>query len=354
MDNIIYTTPEQQLEKLKSQHLIIEDENTAKNYLSVFGYSNLIKSYREPYLFLSNGQKNYRNGVTFDQIVSLYLLDKELRNAVIASMLDLEEHVKEAAADVIARDFGTQPDSYLQYRNYANKRKRKPQFSLTSILSKMRQTLSTGKNPICHYQEKHGIVPPWILFKSIYFSTIINFIDQFKTAQKNSLVDKLYGLESLRISIDDARLVMMDTLFLCLEYRNLAAHGGRTYNHKSDYILRTSDIFNPGASNVSADFSYLLFLLSLFKYQHPYEYLSEVLSREVNRHCQQYPQDVTYLAQILNMDILPRKIVYISNSSNKFHANPHCSGLTYPLDIDLEDALSNGYVPCKRCLSDMN
>lgn len=54
---------------------------------------------------------------------SLYLLDKNLRNAVIASMLDLEEHIKEAAADVVAKSFGTHPDKYLNYRNYANKRK---------------------------------------------------------------------------------------------------------------------------------------------------------------------------------------------------------------------------------------
>ena len=350
MDNIIYTTPEQQIDKLKSQHLTITDEDAAKNILSVFGYSNLIKSYREPYLIISNGQKVYRSDVTFDQIVSLYLLDKELRNAVMAAMLDLEEHIKETAADVIASNFGTHQDDYLQYKNYANKKKRKTRFSLPAILSKMNETLLTDKNPICHYRESHGIVPPWILFKSIYFSTIINFIDQFKVAQKNNLANKLYDLSSLNISEDDSRLVMMDTLFLCLEYRNLAAHGGRTYNYKSNYALRTADIFDSDSNSISADFSFLLFLLSLLKYQHPYEQLTTVLSREVNRHCQNYPQDVTYLAQILNVDIRPHNPVYISGSSNKFHADPHCSGLTNPLELELEDAVENGYVPCKRCI----
>ena len=78
-------------------------------------------------------------------------------------MLDLEEHIKEAAADVVAKSFGTHPDKYLNYRNYANKRKSKPRFSLSGILKTMNDTLLTDKNPIHHYQEEHGVVPPWIL-----------------------------------------------------------------------------------------------------------------------------------------------------------------------------------------------
>ena len=41
----------------------------------------------------------------------------------------------------------------------------------------MNKTLDTDKDPIHHYNSEHGIVPPWILFKNIYFSTIINFIN---------------------------------------------------------------------------------------------------------------------------------------------------------------------------------
>lgn len=184
MDKVHYTTPEIQIKKLKSQNLIIENEDLAKDALSLFGYSNLIKSYREPYMIISENQKMYRTGVSFDQLCSLYRLDKALRNAVMASMLDLEEHIKEAAADVVAHSFGTHPDEYLDFRNYSNKRKRKYRFTLAGILETMRNTLDTDKNPIHHYQTEHKVVPPWILFKSIYFSTMVNFIDQFKISQK--------------------------------------------------------------------------------------------------------------------------------------------------------------------------
>lgn len=47
---ITYTDVYSQLEKLKSQNLIISDEAFAISALSRYGYSNLIKSYREPYI----------------------------------------------------------------------------------------------------------------------------------------------------------------------------------------------------------------------------------------------------------------------------------------------------------------
>ena len=62
-DEISYTTVNQQIEKLKLQNLIISNEEFAKEALTLFGYSNLIKSYREPYVIISNDKKVYRSGL---------------------------------------------------------------------------------------------------------------------------------------------------------------------------------------------------------------------------------------------------------------------------------------------------
>lgn len=350
MNNIQYSAPEEQVEKLKNQHLIIEDEELAIEMLNCFGYSNLIKSYREPYTIVADGSRIYRSGVTFEQIFSLYLLDKNLRNAVMAAMIDLEEHIKEAAADVVAKSFGTHPNDYLQFRKYSNKRKRKHQFTLRGILDIMENTLNTDKDPIHHYNTEHGIVPPWILFKSIYFSTIVNYIDQFKTPERDQLVCKLYPLEELGMSLEAGRILMMDTLFVCLEYRNLAAHGGRTYNYQYNYPLRTAEIFNFDSTTATSGIGFFLFLLSLLDYQVPYQRLDSVLTQEVNRHCNEFPQDVTYLGQILNIDIHPQEVVWISPKSQKFHINQHCSGIVNASKIPLEKAKEQGYIPCKRCI----
>ena len=112
MDDIRYTTPEEQVKKLKNQNLIISDDKYAEEMLQLCGYSNLIKSYRAPYFITVGEEKSYRSGVTFEQILSLYTFDKSLRNGVMAAMQDLEEHIKEQASDVVASAFGIERIKY--------------------------------------------------------------------------------------------------------------------------------------------------------------------------------------------------------------------------------------------------
>ena len=289
-----------QLEKLKAQKLNISDEYADKiaEILEQHGYSNVVKSYRNPYVIRTTSGIEYRDGVSFDQIYSLYLFDKNLRIAVMAAMLDFEEYIKEAAANVLARSFGTNSADYLKYSNYQNRRKRKPQFTLTGLLAKMNEALASDKEPILHYRKKNGNVPPWILFKGVYFSTIINFIDQFKSQQTKDLISIIYT-DTHPVTDEHMRRFMMDSLYICSEYRNTAAHGGMIYNMQPQKISGEYG----GTTFSFTGFSILLYVLSQFKYDAPYNTLRDALSREIRRHCGKYPSDRTYLAQILNVNI---------------------------------------------------
>lgn len=345
-----YTTPEEQIEKLKKQHLLIEDETYAKYALQQYGYSNLIKSYRDPYVYVENGKKLYRENVSFNHLASLYEFDKTLRNAVMASMLDLEEHIKEAAADVIASSFGINQNDYLKFNNYNDKKKSKskPQFKLANLLKTMRNKLSSGKDPIHHCMMKNGVVPPWILFKSVYLTTIVNFINCFKIPESQKITSRLYDVNELCIDIDSARKLMMDTLFMCVEYRNNAAHGSRIYNHLCNSRVRPNDLLT-GIDSSHICFGDFLFMLSLFKYQTPHERLSNALYEALNNHCTKYPEDITYLGNILHLNIYQHTIVYITDSSDKYHTSPFCSGIKSPHPVDLSQVEQSGYIPCKRC-----
>lgn len=346
--DIPYASIDEQIQKLESQNLIIDDRRMAAQLLQIYGYSNLIKSYREPYIIVNKeGKKIYRNGITFQHISSLYLLDKNLRNAIMASMLDLEEHIKELSADVIASSFGTDPDIYLAWRNYRDKKKTKSRFTLDSVLKTIKNHLNTDKNPVAHYREKYGIVPPWILFKSLYFSTIINFIDKFKHKEKRKLALLLYDAQELGLGDEAIIKLMADTLAICSDYRNTAAHGGRIYNHIPKSDLRDEEIF--GRTLNMAGIGQLLFLLSLLKYETPYVRLKRTLQTELSRHCGKYPEDITYISQIIRMNIEAVDIVYVTSKSNKYHKNPYCSGLNDAKQIDIREAIEKKYEPCKKC-----
>ena len=349
LHDIKYSTVEQQIEKLKSQGLLISNEAFAKSQLRCYGYSNLIKSYRSPYIIIENDTTKYRSGVTFEQIASIYELDKNIRNSVMAAMQDLEEHFKELSADVIAHSFGTNQDNYLKYRNYQNKRKSIEKFRLGSILDSLKKQLQSPKDPIHYYYETYGVVPPWILFRSVYFSTMVNFIDQFKVPQQTELMHLLFDFENMGITEHNARLLMMDLLFVCMEYRNNAAHGGRMYDFLPHNMIRASEIFDSKYTNFAPQYTELISLLKFLRYKNPYYQLDYSLTKEINRHCDAFPQDVTYLGQLLNINIEVHTIVHITANSKKFHYNPTCSGIQNTSAVDLSYALENGYVPCKRC-----
>lgn len=351
MQEIPYSEVTQQIEKLESQGLIINDGDFASAQLLSYGYSNLIKSYREPYVIKTEeGKKKYRSGVTFEQIASLHELDRNIRNAVMAAMQDLEEYIKEQSSNVIAKSFGTNQNDYIKYRNYQNKRKRIQKYELGPILDTLRDKLTTDKDPIHHYYTQYETVPPWILLKSLYFGTIVNFIDLFKKTEQTLVMSSFLDFENLNISEQSGRLLVMDILFISMEYRNNAAHGGRIYNFNPRNMLRAESIFGGEHTNTHPGLTEFIELLKLLRYKNPYYRLSNVLSMEVNRHCSRFPQDVTYLGQMLNIDIIPCNIVHVSNKSGKFHRNPNCSGIGETVEMEYEDALEKGYQPCKHCV----
>lgn len=300
MENKIkYSTAAQQLEKLKKRNLTIENETEALQFLRFYGYSNLIKSYRNPYVVQKGDHKEYISSVSFDQILSLFQLDKCLRNNVMAAMQDLEEFIKELVADVLAKSFGTDPEDYLKFNHFRDRKVSNPHFSLKSILQNTRKSLTSNREPIKHYREKYGCVPPWILLKDVYFSTAVNLVRLMKPKQHSEIAERVYHCVS--INTQQKRMLLNDTLSICLEYRNLCAHGGRVYNYQTRSKLRGKEIFG-SSYHENKGFSQLIGLLDLMVYREPFYQLSEALEREFNRHCLQYSADTKYLSRTLNVN----------------------------------------------------
>lgn len=145
---------------LKSKNLIFINENFAQKQLSEYGYYNIINSYKAPYMNIINDKKEYITGTSFEQIYSLFTLDHNLRNSIMSAMLDFEEHLRAATAEVIARNWGTDHNEYLKWEHYRDRNVTKDRFSLKNILNILRQNIASDKAPIKYYRENYGIVPP--------------------------------------------------------------------------------------------------------------------------------------------------------------------------------------------------
>lgn len=297
MSDFQYTTIDQQIEKLKSQKLIINNERQAKINLMTYGYYNIINGYRDPYIIRENGKKTYSPNVTFEQIYALFALDHKLRNSVILSMIDLEEHLRALVSEVISQSFGTCVDDYLDNHNYKERRVSNAKFSRNNLLQYMRDIAETTyKEPVRYYREEKGIVPPWILLKATDFGTLTNYIRLFKRREKDILLSMLYG------EIDTSEIVlykdlMSDTLSFCLDYRNMAAHGGRIYNYVPNSIVRHPDVQNIASLGV------LLFCLSKLKYPAPYKIIDTTLSAALDHYCKLFPNDIERLGNAIGAEI---------------------------------------------------
>lgn len=299
-----FTTISEQIEILKKRHLSFDDIYTSRLLLSTYGYYNIINGYKEHYVYSDNNEEFYRDGVTFEQIYSLFCLDHSIRNQTMLIMLDLEEHLRAVTSYVIGNAFGSNQSDYLRFNNYQN-RNVSPRFSLSKILDIMNKATLSDKDPIRYHRETYGNVPPWVLFKGIYMGTLVNFVRLQKPAQKEAIISAFYNVP---VELVDAYLkdLFMDTLFMCYEYRNLAAHGGRIYNHTPDTKIRITPESIAALENKITNFSILqnthslgtlACVFDLFDKKSYRDNLRQIIQSEIVKHCINYPDDMSYLME---------------------------------------------------------
>lgn len=353
MKEFKYISVNSQIEKLKKQGLIISDEAFVYNILSIHGYYNVINGYREPYITVdSQGNKIFKPSVTFEQIYDLFTFDQAIRDSIMISMIDFEDHLKAVTADIIGNAFGVDPKNYLARNNYRDKHVNNPNFSRNEILYSLEKTAKfSSKEPLKYYREKYNLVPPWILFKGTFFATLVNFIRFFKKEQRESLIWQLYKNNVSKDTMEQYKDLLSDTLFMCLDYRNQTAHGGRIYNFVPKYTLRP---FN-GISH-DPGLPQLVFALSQFNYKVPILQIQQAISSAINDYCSAHhsEEDVKRIEQVTGFKVTRKVYVWCNNKTHIYHTDSHCSGSNTLERVLMSQAIENGFLPCKRCCKKIN
>lgn len=291
-----------QIDLLKNRGLLFRSEENAFKTLSTYGYYNIINGYKDNYVVASDNDEQYRDGVSFEQIYSLFSVDHAIRNTVMLLMLDIEETLKAAAAYVISDQIGYMEQDYFNITKYRNRSTKNAKFSLSGIISKLRETSFSDKDPIKYYREEYGNVPPWVLFRGLLFGTLVNYIACFKGREKTALISRLYGIDPSIVD-PEIKQLFMDSLFMFLDYRNLCAHGGRIYNYSPSSTIRVSSssfsdhTFSKALSEmVSANnIGKLILALDLFSNQNYGVTLRQHITNYLVPHIRSYPDDTDYL-----------------------------------------------------------
>lgn len=108
-------TIDEQIENLKSLGLIIENEEYAKKILNDISYFRLIKAYS---LGFKPKNVKYEEGVTFEQIVELYLFNANFRQVTFAEIEKIEVNVRCRIANYFAEVYGVL--GYMEPQNFVD------------------------------------------------------------------------------------------------------------------------------------------------------------------------------------------------------------------------------------------
>lgn len=206
-------TLEEQIENLKSLGLIINDEEKAKNYLNDVSYFRLIKAYS---LGLKKKNSNYDAGVTFDELVELYLFNANFRQILFAQIERIEINLRCRLGNYFSIQYGVL--GYEDSANFVNANYH------TDLLKEIQNEISRSRKTAFVKNFKNNYVdskiPMYALVELFSFGTLSKFYKNMKNQDKKAIA-QIYGVG----------YTYLESWIEHIAYvRNICAHYGRLYN----------------------------------------------------------------------------------------------------------------------------
>lgn len=241
-----YLPIDKQIEKLRKKNLIISEEDVAKKILIRNSYYNLINGYKDCFLCETSkaqGIERFEDNVDFKNIYKLYSFDADLRQNILNVSLAIEEDLASTIAYVISDVYGDNHLNYLHRNKLRTGDKLKPR-KKRSVTTEREDFLyrvqgkikNINEGPLKHYKDNYENIPAWILVKSLTFGNLKMWYKLSKPTIKNKIVGTFFAKKEEEVTDDDKEL-FIKCLEIVNQFRNKAAHGGRTYNYCGEIEL---------------------------------------------------------------------------------------------------------------------
>ena len=217
-----FKTLQEQIEIFRKKGLIVENEEYAKkvlfreNYFFLNGYRSL--------LMRSNVDRRYVDGSTFEELYSVFLFDRTLRNIFFKNILVIENNVKSIISYQLSLKYGYREKEYLVARNFTSSREKAKQVS--DILKKMKRQINLNAaqhSATQHYINNYGYIPLWVLVKVLSFGIVGELYSILKKEDQMEIAD-VYNLDVE---------VLWNYLTMLSNYRNLCAHEDILFSNRT-------------------------------------------------------------------------------------------------------------------------
>lgn len=224
-----FKTYEEQHQKLVLDYKISSiDKNLEIEMLKTFSYYNIINGYKE--IFMDNGI--FKNGVTILNIIELSVHEKYFLTTLFKYSTYVEEFFKVKLAYSIGKNNTEDHIEYLKDKYYAIPQKRKAKF--ISTVDKIKKSFSTKDQPTRHYIDNHNHIPPWILFKNVYFNNVIDLFTFLKPSLEKEILDDYSLFANLKVSLNLKSKNFKKMLTIVRKFRNKIAHNAKVFNYRVD------------------------------------------------------------------------------------------------------------------------
>ena len=217
-----FKTLEEQIDIFKSKGLIIENKEYAKeilfreNYFFLNGYRHL--------LMRSNVDRRYIEGATFEELYSLFLFDRTLRNILFKNILIVENNIKSIISYQLSLKYGYKEKQYLVPKNFTTNKDKTKQ--VLDILKKMKRQINlnaTQHSATSHYVTNYGYIPLWVLVKVLSFGIVGELFSILKKEDQLS-ISEIYKVDAETLT---------NYLTILSNYRNLCAHEDILFSNKT-------------------------------------------------------------------------------------------------------------------------
>lgn len=217
---------DEQIEILKSKGMIIHDEKYAKRVLLRENYF-FLNGYR--HLFVrSEEDRRFKEGVTFEEMYSLFLFDRSTRNVIFKYLLVIENNLKSIFSYQLSKKYGYRERDYLKEKNFT--RAPEKQAQLNDLLKKMKRQIRVNGSQhtaTLHYVSNYGYIPLWILVKVLSFGIVSEMYQILKPEDQKDIAS-IYEIEPDIFAV---------YLPLLANYRNLCAHEDILYENKTQKMI---------------------------------------------------------------------------------------------------------------------
>lgn len=217
-----FLTYEGQINKLTmDKGLTIADTNAAKISLENIGYYALIGGYKQ--LLYNPMTRKYLPGTTFDDILSLYTFDKNLRELVFKYICRIEQKLRSLISYGFSETYSPNETEYLNAANYNNTHKNAAGIHKLIQMLTIEAHSNTNHPYVVYQRTTYNNVPLWVIVNTLTFGQLSKMYSFLKTGVQSKISRAFNGVSEKELG---------QYLKALTHFRNVCAHNERLFSFR--------------------------------------------------------------------------------------------------------------------------